>query len=237
VTTSQQPGFSEPAVCAGFAGSDAETWLTALDSGGRARTEAVRHLRMILVAAARFEASRRCRDIPDLCDEELDDIVSEAAEHALNCVLNSLQEYAGERRFTTWARKFAVVEASVRLRRRAWQSRTLPSEGECWASAAEGGDHQALRLLRRATEEALGDTERRVLTAVTLGNVPIDVIADRLGTTRGAVNQMVQGARARVSASLVAWEKPLSLLGGNYRPGGSGTESSPRVKAERARSR
>jgi RNA polymerase sigma-70 factor, ECF subfamily len=237
VRPSYDTGLSEPALGAGFAGSESETWLDALFSSGRARTEAVGRLRTVLVSAARFEALRRRRDLPDLSNDEIADIVTEATDQALNDVLDNLQKCGSERSFTTWARKFAVVEASVRLRLRAWQARALPSEGECWASALGDGDHQALRLLRRATEEALGDTERRVLTAVTLGNVPIDVIADRLGTTRGAVNQMVQGARARVSASLVAWEKPLSLLGGNYRPGGSGTESSPRVKAERARSR
>jgi RNA polymerase sigma-70 factor, ECF subfamily len=201
VTTSRHQGLREPTV---GTGSDAETWLTALNSGGRARAEAVDRLRTLLVAAARFESSRHGRDIPDLGDEELDNIVREAADQALNSVLNSLQKCDGERRFTTWARKFAVVEASTRLRRRAWQSRALPSEGECWASASNHADPQDLRLLRRVSQQELSDMERRVLTALTLGQVPIDVIADRLDTTRGAVYQMVRGARAQLHTSLAA---------------------------------
>jgi RNA polymerase sigma-70 factor, ECF subfamily len=198
-------GLSEPVLGASFVGSDAETWLTALQSGGRERAEAVARLRGLLVAAARFEASRRRPDMTDLGDEELDNIVSEVADEALNSVLKSLEKCDGNRRFTTWARKFAVVETSVRLRRRAWHSRSLPSEGECWASASKDVDHQDLRQLRRLSEEALGNPERRVLT-LTLGHVPIDVIADRFGTTRGAVEQMVRKARAELSGSLVGSE-------------------------------
>jgi RNA polymerase sigma-70 factor, ECF subfamily len=205
VTTSRRAGLSEPAVGAPFAVANSETWLTALESSGRGRAAAVGRLRTILVAAARFEASRRRRDMADLGNEELDNIVSEAADEALNSVLKSLEKCDGNRRFTTWARKFAVVETSVRLRRRAWHSRSLPSEGECWASASKDADQQDLRQLRRLSEEALGNPERRVLT-LTLGHVPIDVIADRLGTTRGAVDQMVRKARAKLFGSLVGSE-------------------------------
>jgi RNA polymerase sigma-70 factor (ECF subfamily) len=205
VTNLPVPGLSESVPGASFVGSDAETWLTALQSGGRARAEAVFRLRGLLVAAARFEASRRRPDMTDLGDEELDDIVSEAADEALNSVLKSLEKCDGERRFTTWACKFAVVETSVRLRRRAWHSRSLPSEGECWASASKDADHQDLRQLRRLSEESLGNPERRVLT-LTLGHVPIDVIADCLGTTRGAVERMVRKARAELSGRLVGSE-------------------------------
>lgn len=199
------PGLSESVPGGSFVGSDAETWLTALQSGGRERAEAVARLRGLLVAAARFEASRRRRDMTDLGDEELDDIVSEVADEALDSVLNSLKKCDRERRFTTWACKFAVVETSVRLRRRAWHSRSLPSVGECWASASKDADHQDLRQLRRLSEEALGEPEQRVLT-LTLGHVPIDVIADRIGKARGTVDQMVRNARAKLSASLVGSE-------------------------------
>jgi RNA polymerase sigma-70 factor, ECF subfamily len=189
------------------AGSITETWLTALESAGRARAEAVGRLRTILAAAARFEASRRAREIPDLGHEELDDIVSEATEEALDSVLNSLQKCDGERRFTTWACKFAVVEVSIGFRRRAWQVRPLPSEGECWASASKHGDPQELDQLRRVAEWKLGDRERQVLF-LTLGDVPIDVIADRLGTSRAAVYHTLQGARTKLSAGLVDSEGP-----------------------------
>jgi RNA polymerase sigma-70 factor, ECF subfamily len=196
---SPTPGLSESVFGASFGGSDAETWLSALQSGGRARAEAVFRLRSLLVAAARFEASRRPRDMTDLGDEELDDIVSKAADEALDSVLNSLKKCDGKRRFTTWACKFAVAEVSARLRRRAWQGRTLPSEGECWSFAAKHGDAQKLNQLRRVAEEMLGDGERQALF-LTLGNVPIDVIADRLGTTRGTVYHTLQRAHKKLSA-------------------------------------
>jgi predicted DNA-binding protein (UPF0251 family) len=43
---------------------------------------------------------------------------------------------------------------------------------------------------------------------LTLGDVPIDVIADRLGTSRAAVCHTLQGARTKLSASLVDSEGP-----------------------------
>jgi RNA polymerase sigma-70 factor (ECF subfamily) len=199
---SPTPGLIESVPGGTSVDSDAETWINALQSGGRERAEAVARLRSLLVAAARFEASRRRRDMTGLSDEELDDIVSKAADQALDSVFKSLKKCDGERRFTTWACKFAVVETSVRLRRREWRSRALPSEGECWAAASKDADHQDLRQLRRLSEEALGNSERRVLT-LTLGHV----IADRLGTTRGAVYRTLRGAQARLHTCLVASEE------------------------------
>ena len=50
----------------------------------------------------------------------------EAADDALMSVLRRLDDYRGESRFTTWTYKFALLEAAMRLRRRAWQGRELP---------------------------------------------------------------------------------------------------------------
>lgn len=207
MTTSRDAALGGPAAGGPFAGANTETWLNALAGSGHARAAAVRQLRTILVAAARFEASRRRRDMTDLGDEELDDIVSEAADEALNSVLKSLKKCDGKRRFTTWVCRFAVVEVSVRLRRRAWQGRTLPSEGECWSFASKRGDAQKLNQVRRVAEETLGDRERQALF-LTLGNVPIDVIADHLGTTRGTVYNTLQRAHAKLSAGRLDSEGP-----------------------------
>jgi RNA polymerase sigma-70 factor (ECF subfamily) len=65
-------------------------------------------------------------------DEELDDIAVQAADDALVAVLAKLDHYRGASRFTTWAYKFALLEAGVRLRRRAWQEREVVLEPEAW---------------------------------------------------------------------------------------------------------
>ena len=47
----------------------------------------------------------------------------------------SSRTYRGDSRFTTWAYKFALLEAAVKLRKRAWQNREVPIESERWAGS------------------------------------------------------------------------------------------------------
>src|SRR5918994_349275 len=132
-----------------------------LRAGGRAREEALAELHALLLRAARFEAARRRPGLPYIRGNELDDIALEAADDALLAVLAKLDEFRGACRFTTWAYKFALLEAASKLRRRAWQ--------------------------RRAIATALTPRQRDVLVAVAVNDVPADVLAERLGTTRGAL--------------------------------------------------
>ena len=193
-------------------GRDAENqrWLEALSGKGPRREEAVVQLHGLLVRAARFEVARRRRGLAHIRGEELDDIATQSADDALVSVLARLQDFRGESRFTTWVYKFAILEAAVALRRRAWQGREIPLEPETWglfASAergpAESAQHsELLDTLQRAIEDVLTPHQRRVLLAVVLDDVPIDVLAERLGTTRGALYQTLHDARSRLRAEL-----------------------------------
>ena len=73
--------------------------------------------------------------MPHLRGNELDEIATEAADDALVSVLARLDDFRGLSRFTTWAYKFALLEAAVKLRRRAWQGRELPLEPEAWGAS------------------------------------------------------------------------------------------------------
>ena len=78
--------------------------------------------------AARFELGRRQAALSHVRGEELDDIAMQAANDALMAVLAKLDDFRGASRFTTWAYKFALLEAGVKLRRRAWQDREVVLE-------------------------------------------------------------------------------------------------------------
>ena len=95
------------------------------------------------LGAARFEVARRRPTLPHLRGDELPDIAMEAADDALMSVLGELDDFRGESRFTTWAYKFALLEAAVRLRRRAWQGREVPLEPEAWALLLHRRAHAA----------------------------------------------------------------------------------------------
>jgi RNA polymerase sigma-70 factor, ECF subfamily len=59
-----------------------------------------------------------------------------------------------------------------------------------------------LGALRGEIERNLRDHQRQVLVAVALNDVPIDVLAERLGTTRGALYKTLHDARKKLRRGL-----------------------------------
>src|SRR3954452_20881096 len=118
---------------------ESREWLRSLRSSGASRDDAIRRLHALLLRAARFEGARRRPTLPHPRGNDFDDIANQAADDALISVLRRLDDFRGASRFTTWAYKFALLEAAVKLRRRAWQGRELPLEPESWTlfSASE----------------------------------------------------------------------------------------------------
>jgi RNA polymerase sigma-70 factor (ECF subfamily) len=189
---------------------ESRQWLRELRGGGAARDEAIARLHALLLRAARFEVARRRPTLPNLRGNEIDDIAMEAADDALMSVLARLDDFRGASRFTTWVYKFALLEAAVKLRRRAWQGREVPLEPESWSvfsSAVLGPDEQAeqselLTTVQRSIEDVLTDHQQRVLVALALNGVPIDVLADRLHTSRGALYKTLHDARRKLRRHL-----------------------------------
>ena len=186
--------------------------IESLRPGAPEHDEAVRELHALLLRAARFEVSRRRAALSHVRGEELDDIAMQAADDALMAVLTKLDDYRGESRFTTWAYKFALLEAGVRLRRRAWQEREVVLAGESWPALVDRrpGLHESvegremLDALRDAMAETLTTHQREVFVALALNGVPIDVMAERLGTTRGALYKTLHDARRKLRRELAA---------------------------------
>ena len=177
--------------------SDSREWLRCLRAEGALRDDAVGRLHALLLRAARFEVARRRPSLPHLRGNELDDIALEAADDALVSVLARLDDFRGLSRFTTWAYKFALLEAAVKLRRRAWQEREVPLEPDTWDLFSSTGlrpdqeteQTELLETMQRLITETLSPHQRRVLVALALNGIPIDVLAERLNTTRGALTR------------------------------------------------
>ena len=190
--------------------SESREWLRDLRAEGAAHSAAVERLHALLLRAARFEVNRRRPGLPHLRGNELDEIALEAADDALMSALARLDDFRGASRFSTWVYKFALLEAAVKLRKRAWQGREVPLEPETWglfASAQLGPDAEAeqselLAALKSAIAEALTPHQRNVLVALALNGVPIDVLAERLGTTRGALYKTLHDARRKLRRHL-----------------------------------
>ena len=148
--------------------------------------------------------------LPHLRGNDLEDIANQAADDALVSVLARLDDFRGESRFTTWAYKFALLEAAVKLRRRAWQGREVPLEPESWALIGSSGiapeeeaeQSELLQAIQDAIDTVLTPHQRTVLVALALNGVPIDVLAERLTTTRGALYKTLHDARQKLRRHL-----------------------------------
>jgi RNA polymerase sigma-70 factor, ECF subfamily len=214
----RQPWSSRPHTPVDAAGPDpsaaaeSQWWLDRLAGTGPEHEAAVARLHDLLLRAARFEVRRRRSGLPGVSPGELDDLAHQATADALVALLAKLSAFRGESRFTTWAYKFVLLEAAVKVRRRAWQGREVTLEAAAWPDfpapgpsaqqSAEAGE--LLGAVRDAVATALTPHQREVLTALALNEVPIDVLAERLGTTRGALYKTLHDARRKLRATLAA---------------------------------
>jgi RNA polymerase sigma-70 factor (ECF subfamily) len=202
--------LQEPTTALSAVDADSREWLRELRADGAKRDDAIARLHALLLRAARFEVARRRPTLPHLRGDELDDIANQAADDALMSVLRRLDDFRGASRFTTWVYKFALLEAAVKLRKRAWQGREVPLEPEGWAlfsssdlePDAEAEQSELLTALQSAIAEVLTPHQRRVLVALALNGVPIDVLAERLNTNRGALYKTLHDARRKLRKHL-----------------------------------
>jgi RNA polymerase sigma-70 factor (ECF subfamily) len=165
-----------------------------------------------LLRAARFEVARRQRAGRSGSGAgDVDDLAVHAADDALVAILGKLHTYRGDSRFTTWAYKFALLEAAAMVRKASWNGREVPLEAEGWARLHDDGraspDSRAeafevIGAVRDAIAEVLTPHQRAVLVALTLNDVPIDVLAERRATTRNALYKTLHDARRKLRARL-----------------------------------
>jgi RNA polymerase sigma-70 factor (ECF subfamily) len=190
--------------------AQSRAWIRDLKALDHRRDDAIARLHELLLRAARFEINRRVATMPHLRGNDLHDLAIQSADDALVAVLAKLDNYRGDSRFTTWAYKFALLQAAVTLQRRAWQGREVPLEPEAWPlfsgrspSPQSSAEYSELfDELQKAIADQLTPHQREVLIATTMNGVPIDVLAERLNSTRGALYKTLHDARQKLRAHL-----------------------------------
>jgi RNA polymerase sigma-70 factor (ECF subfamily) len=205
----------------GLLDTDSRSWIDALRSQGGERERAISRLHELLLGAARYEVTRRHRTLLHIGKQEQEDLALQSADDALAALLEKLDQFRGASRFTTWAFKFALLEAAVKVRRRAWESREIPIEPDHWLLSEDGAPRpeadaemeELFRVLGVAIREVLTLHQREVLVAVALNGVPIDVLAERLGTTRGALYKTLHDARRKLRSELCGQGFSLTAFG------------------------
>jgi RNA polymerase sigma-70 factor (ECF subfamily) len=207
--TAHSPG---PVTTAGHGpDADPEDWVAALSAGGAQQLAATRRLHELMLRAAAHQVSRMRSALPDDSRATVDVIVNQAADEAMTALLAKLHTFEGRSRFTTWAYKFAILQAASDVRRVQWQHREVELHDLTLAGRPapdhDGPERQAegaelAAAVARSMRTVLTPHQRRVAIALLVDGVPIDVLADRLGTTRGALYKTVHDVRTRLRADL-----------------------------------
>jgi RNA polymerase sigma-70 factor, ECF subfamily len=190
--------------------SESNRWLERLRADSRDRDAAISELRELLLRAARFEVRRRCATLSQFRGGDQEDLAQQSAGDAMVAVLSKLDDFRGESKFTTWAYKFALYEAAAKIRKLAWQGRELPLEADEWPQIPDPGPapqgevemNDLLAAIRQEIEASLTPRQREVLIALALNEVPIDVLAERMDTSRGALYKVLHDARQNLRAAL-----------------------------------
>ncbi|MBB5632571.1 RNA polymerase sigma-70 factor (ECF subfamily) [Cryobacterium mesophilum] len=187
-----------------------DEWMRRLTTTGRVRDDAILSLRELMLKAAGHQV-HRMHGADRIGAARVDEVVHSAANEATLVVLSRLDTFEGRSRFTTWAFKFGVLHAKVEMRRLVWRDREIqlddsfdipnPVDNAPEATAEVNDLHQAVR---RGLAEALTQHQRRIATALLIDEVPIDVLAERLGTSRGALYKTVHESRKKLRLYLEA---------------------------------
>jgi RNA polymerase sigma-70 factor, ECF subfamily len=164
------------------------------------RDDAISLLRVLLLRASRFEVARRRGD---LAQGEVDQIAHASAAEALRQVLARLDEYRGRSRFTTWASKFALLEAAVRMRKLGWQARQCPAEDHSLALSDTRLPPELRSRFAKTIRDGLTPQQRDVFLTISFTAMPIDVLADQLGGARADVYETLRAARRLLRERLV----------------------------------
>jgi RNA polymerase sigma-70 factor (ECF subfamily) len=187
-------------------------WVAALQSPGAERDGTVARLHEALLRVARSELRRRHGQL-DVSGPELDDLAHQAAADAMLAILAKLDQFRGESKFTTWAFKFVMFEVSAKIGRHFWRRPPVALTAEDWDRlpdrfgfdpAGESERRDFVRAVHQAVQEDLTEHQRQVFVALVLDGIPMDALAEKLGSSRNAIYKTMFDTRRKLRVSLVA---------------------------------
>jgi RNA polymerase sigma-70 factor (ECF subfamily) len=199
-----------------------EEWLAGLR--GPEQDRVIGELRAVIVRGLKVTFAGRVRG--------LDETAEDLAQDALIRILNNLDSFRGESRFTTWAQRVAVRVAYTELRRRRWRDVSLQEVIE--RHEGSGRDPDALtdrgssperetvrkmmvETLQSFIAEELTDRQREAMVAVMFEGMPLEEAARRMETNRNALYKLLHDARKklkkRIEAEGLSPQEVLEALG------------------------
>lgn len=187
-----------------------QEWLAALSEAGPEREAALADLRTFLVRGLGYAMVDR----PRVTGADIEGFVQDT----LLKILDNLDSFRGESRFTTWAQRIAVHEAFTELRRQRWENISLEQliaryEGDFTPSFLTDSDpspeervtqRRLLDTVERLIVEELSDRQRQAIIGVVFAGMPTEEVARRMGTNRNALYKLMHDARQRLKRCMQA---------------------------------
>ena len=192
-----------------------DDWIAALSSTDQgAQSIALADLRRRLQRSIYFYLSQDRSDLRGLATQELVQMAEDLAQDATLRVMDNLDKFRGESRFSTWANKIAIRLAISDLRRARYRDFSLDeltADGESSPRLATATSPTPEKVAERddvmekielALKEALTERQYQALVAVALKGIPMDVLAERMGSNRNALYKLIHDARRKLKAHL-----------------------------------
>ena len=198
-----------------------ETWLSDLRSEPPRCTDALEDLRRHLERGIYFYLRNDRSDLSDRTAEAIQQMAQDFAQEAILKILDNLDTFRSEAKFTTWATKIAIRVAISELRRVRWKDYSLDymtAGGELMPrtrslsitpdSAPTPENHierkEVLRMVDYAIENVSTARQRTALRAFAIENVSTKILAEHMNTNRNALYKLVHDARVKIKLYLQA---------------------------------
>lgn len=195
-----------------------EQWLAELVGPPDVQAPAIEDLRQRLQRGIFYYLSRERSDLSHLSNQEITQMAEDLAQDATLRVMENLDSFRGDSRFTTWATKIAVRVAISDLRRARYKDFSLDdltADGDLLPASATGVNStpipnpedateraDVMVKIGKALEEVLTERQYQALSAVALQGVPLDIVAERMGTNRNALYKLLHDARRKLRSYL-----------------------------------
>jgi RNA polymerase sigma-70 factor (ECF subfamily) len=178
---------------------------------GPQQPQAIADLRELLLRGLRAALANRIH-------RDLDHVIEDFVQDGMIKIMDNLDSFRGESRFTTWAQKIAVNSAFTELRRRRWQDLSLQEmvedqEGNEFtpalltdpdATPEEQSTRRAmLEFVQKMIDEELTERQRQAINAVILNGIPMDEVAKRMSTNRNALYKLIFDARQNLQRKMI----------------------------------
>lgn len=195
-----------------------EQWLAELTGTPELQSPAIEDLRERLQRGIYYYLSRERSDLSGLSSTEITQMAEDLAQDATLRVMENLDSFRGDSRFTTWATKIAVRVAISDLRRARYRDFSLddltadgdlmPGTTNALAGTPEHTPENqteredVMQKISAALKDALTDRQYQALVAVALQDIPLEVVAERMGTNRNALYKLLHDARRKLRTYL-----------------------------------